>query len=57
MKLQCENKFCIYFKSNCCTLDYISLDDVGMCLECILVEIEEEILEAKRNKIIAKYKV
>ena len=39
--IRCENRFCIYWKNGLCILDRISLDQQGMCSECILIEMEE----------------
>lgn len=51
----CENKFCIYWKLNHCTLDEISLDISGRCLECIYVPISEDELQAARKKCLDLY--
>lgn len=52
--MQCENIFCIYWDKNECTLKEISLDDQGTCLECIYVNIDEEILKEEREKILKR---
>lgn len=38
----CENNFCIYQEKSRCTLSNTALDFQGLCLDCILVKIEEK---------------
>ena len=37
--LYCENIFCIYQEKSKCMLDSISVDDCGLCRDCIWVTI------------------
>ena len=39
--MECENLYCIYQESGFCLLKKISLDKVGQCTQCILVEIDD----------------
>ena len=43
--MRCENEFCIYQEKGDCVLDYIKLDIIGQCTECIYVNIPEKELE------------
>lgn len=53
--MRCENKFCVYYlEGKCINREEISLDQMGMCKEFIQVEIEDDELDVKRNKIIDK---
>lgn len=49
--MQCENNFCIYWSEHACTLSQISLDTGGRCEECIMVNLDEKLLEAERQKL------
>ena len=53
--MQCENDFCIYWASGNCILEEVSLNGQGVCQECILVEIAENVLKAKRKKLLLRY--
>ncbi len=46
----CENNCCIYWKNNKCELGQISLDSRGMCIDCIYVDIDEELMEQARTR-------
>lgn len=49
--MNCENSFCIYQKGGECLLDEISLDNSGMCEDCIRPNIPEQILENEKEKL------
>lgn len=53
--MRCENIFCIYWKNEECILDEVSLDIMGNCQDCIYVDIEDDVLENYRNKLLNKY--
>lgn len=53
--MNCENNFCIYWEDGNCELDEISLDIQGRCMECIYVDIDEEVLSENRKKIKNKW--
>lgn len=52
--MQCENHFCIYWDNNLCILDKISLDVLGCCQNCIYVDIDDNILQTARKKLLSK---
>ena len=56
MKIYCENQFCIYYENGMCALDYVSLDDSGICEQVLSVDIEEEVLYSQRKKLLEKFK-
>lgn len=47
-KLVCENSLCIYQKTGWCSLDTITLDDVGLCKECIIVDLNDKELDQRK---------
>lgn len=47
--MQCENYFCVYEKSSKCLLETIGINTLGMCNECILVNLTEKIELEKEN--------
>lgn len=48
--IKCENNFCIYYQKGRCILDHISLDDLGICSECVYIPIPEPVLQVYREK-------
>ena len=50
MKLYCENNFCIYEQNGNCVLDYIEIDTLGHCRECIILSIDESIVEELKKE-------
>ena len=53
--MRCDNIFCIYWTKNHCSLNKISLDIQGNCESCIYVDIEDNVLESYRKKLLSKY--
>ena len=53
--MRCENDFCIYWNDNKCILEEITINNAGICDDCILVNIEEDILKQKREETLNKY--
>ena len=43
--MTCENRFCVYWRKDNCTLNEVRLDGMGSCEDCIIVEVPEELLE------------
>ena len=56
-KIICENDFCIYWEENRCLCQYINLNESGIYMDAIHVNIEEEILYKKRKELLNKYKI
>ncbi len=52
MKISCENEFCIYQKQGSCILKNLQLDIQGNCLDCIYINIEEDVLIALKEKVL-----
>lgn len=52
--MKCEFKFCIYQLENKCTLSEISVDALGVCESCILIEIDEVSLQGMKNEILER---
>ncbi len=55
--MKCENVYCVYYKKGKCILKRIAVDVSGMCDCCILVKVEEEILEGERAKLLELYEI
>ena len=53
--MNCENTFCIYQAYGSCTLEIISINNLGMCEECIYPEIEKDVLEQAKINLLEKY--
>ena len=52
--ISCENEFCVYQKSGNCILESVQLDIQGNCLDCIYVNIEEDVLCDLKRKTLKK---
>lgn len=48
--LSCENEFCIYQKQGNCILKSVQLDIQGNCLDCIYINVEEDVLNSLKQK-------
>jgi len=53
--MNCENIFCIYQSKGKCVLSEVELDSSGMCLDCIYPDIDEDILNRAKLKLLKKY--
>ena len=54
-KMQCDNRFCVYWSLKECTLDEVELDIQGNCLDCIYVDIDENLLIKKRYEMLKRF--
>nr|WP_325242491.1 hypothetical protein [uncultured Oscillibacter sp.] len=52
--MTCENRFCVYWRKDNCTLNEVRLDGMGSCEDCIVVEVPEELLEKKRAELLQR---
>ena len=53
--MNCENYFCIYQSKGKCTLNKIDINNLGMCTECIYPDIDEEIINKAKLKLLKEY--
>jgi hypothetical protein len=49
-KLKCDNDYCIYNKKQQCILDEVGIDAIGMCDSCIILSLDEELLDAEKTR-------
>ncbi len=49
--MDCANEFCIYWERKGCWLTRVSLDELGRCTDCILVDIPADVLEDARRRL------
>ena len=52
--MRCKNKFCIYYRKERCMAEEIAINSVGMCEDCVYVEIDESELKVKRADLLTK---
>ncbi len=52
--MRCEFTICIYQKDMRCILDEISMNDIGMCEDCITVNIDTEYLEIQKREVLQR---
>lgn len=50
--MTCENRLCVYWNNDGCTLREVQLDGMGSCTDCILVSLPEELLARKRRELL-----
>lgn len=50
--MTCENRLCIYWSKDSCTLREVQLDGMGSCTDCIPVSLPEELLARKRKEVL-----
>ena len=50
--MKCENSFCMYQFKGTCRLDKVSIDSLGMCTDCIYLDIDEKILNQVKSKLL-----
>ena len=48
--MKCENNFCIYESKGRCLLTDISINEMGICNECIYPDIGDNLLEIKKQE-------
>ena len=53
--INCENIFCIFQTNGKCTREQAEIDRFGMCMKCIHPNIDEEILDESKAKLLKKY--
>ena len=53
--MNCENNFCVYQCKGKCMLDKIEIDRLGMCTECIYPDLDKEILNQAKLKLLKKF--
>ena len=49
MAIKCDFDYCIYNKKYKCTLDEINVNAFGMCEDCVLVHLDEKLLEKQKQ--------
>jgi hypothetical protein len=53
--MRCEYDFCIYNFKNCCTVEEVEINAVGMCASIMLVDIPHEQLNESKEAQLTKY--
>lgn len=53
--MNCDNIFCIYWEDEHCTINNISIDIVGNCMNCIYVDIKDDILLEARKRMLRSF--
>ncbi len=56
INMRCENELCIYEKDGLCSLKEVELDIVGLCKNCIYIELSKDYLDCKKKAIIERLK-
>ena len=53
--IHCNNYFCGYWKDFYCLLDQVELDSCGNCMNCCLIDINDDLLESLRVDSLKKW--
>lgn len=53
--MHCENRFCVYWGEGGCSLPQVTLDDMGRCENCILVELDAAMLARARREVLERF--
>ena len=48
--MDCENRFCVYWKKGKCEFESVPLDILGNCSTCIYINFDDDVLEEQREK-------
>lgn len=54
-EINCGNYYCMYWENDTCLLDGLDLDIQGNCMNCILIELSDEVLEQERKRTLAAW--
>jgi len=52
--LNCANDYCLYNKEFKCTLEEVNIDSMGICDDCILVNIDNDVLATEKVRQLSK---
>ena len=52
--MECRYEFCLYNQKNECTLQKISINEAGLCEDCIAVSLDTEMLAEQKNQQLKK---
>ena len=50
MKICCNFMYCLYNKDSKCILDAIGINSLGMCEQCMIVLLDEELIENEKER-------
>ncbi len=53
--MQCQFAFCVYQSDGMCLLDSISIDSMGMCEDCIVVNLDDAVLQEKKQETLIRF--
>ena len=50
MEMCCSFVYCLYNKDFRCILDAIEINSLGMCEQCVMVLLDEELVEKEKER-------
>lgn len=53
--MKCENSLCIYQSKGNCIFEKVDINSLGMCAECIYPNIDEEVLNQAKLRLLKNY--
>ena len=48
--MKCEYEYCIYNSGNECMFEEVTINNLGMCDDCIIISLDKEFLETKKKQ-------
>lgn len=48
--MKCDFEYCIYQREGKCAVDEIRINSLGMCDSCIVVALDESLLDASKQR-------
>ena len=48
--MECRQDYCVYNQQSQCILQTISIDELGMCEDCMMVPLPADFLETAKNE-------
>jgi len=48
--VKCEFEYCIYNENYKCVLDEVTINNLGMCEECMLITLDSSFLDSERKR-------
>ena len=48
--LKCENEYCLYSNECECLFEKVSINELGMCDDCIILSLDKEFLQKEKER-------
>ena len=48
--MNCEYEYCIYNSENECVFEEVTINNLGMCDDCIIISLDKDFLDMKKKQ-------